>query len=516
MTIGGWDDKAADAALAAILHGVVDEPSSLSDDDLRRYLGGLARLGRRVDAVKARLAAEIAARSGRDEGHSGLAARQGYRNAETLVREVCGSSYREAAALVRVGSILASPAAAEEHGFTSLVEGVRAGRIELDAADGIVRALGAAMDGPLPTDDSSESAIRRVAPERLDPVVSTLTREAQTSHADAVVRMAKAARDTLDRGGIGSREERLRAGRYLHVGPEIDGMRRLSGLLDPESAAIVVSAVDAITAPRRGGPRFVGSAERKRASETIDDERSVGQLTLDAVVGMIRIAGDADDGRVFGANRPAVRVSITLDDLLRHIGPQNDGASSSGIAFLESSAEPMSAATARRYACDAGVLPVVFGGPSEILDVGRTRRLFTGPQRVALAERDGGCRWPGCDRPPSWTEAHHITPWLAGGRTGLDNGILLCRHHHLLLHNNGWTIARGREPGQFDLSPPGDIDPTHEPRTMPPKRRQPAPPRQRPPREQSHLPREKTQFSRERGHPPHQTQLAGKAGRVNA
>ncbi|WP_345761064.1 HNH endonuclease signature motif containing protein [Diaminobutyricibacter sp. McL0608] len=113
----------------------------------------------------------------------------------------------------------------------------------------------------------------------------------------------------------------------------------------------------------------------------------------------------------------------------------------------------------------------MFGGASEVLDVGRARRLFTGSQRVALAERDGGCRWPGCDRPPSWTEAHHIDPWAAGGRTDLDDGVLLCRHHHLLLHNNGWRVVRARDPGQFALIPPRELDAQQRPRPMPTRRR---------------------------------------------
>ena len=251
-------------------------------------------------------------------------------------------------------------------------------------------------------------------------------------------------------------------------------MRRLSGLLDPESAAVIVSAVDAVTAPRRGGPRFVDPADRTRAAEAVADIRSTEQLVLDSVVEMIRIAAVVDAGAVFGTVRPAVRVSIDYADLVRDLeraGRAEGHRSRGGVAFFETSATPVSAATARRIACDAGILPVVFGGPSEVLDVGRTRGLFTGPQRVALAERDGGCRWPGCDRPPSWTEAHHIDPWSAGGRTDLADGLLLCRHHHLLLHNNGWKVVRAAGPGQFALIPPRDIDADARPRPMPPRRR---------------------------------------------
>jgi hypothetical protein len=77
----------------------------------------------------------------------------------------------------------------------------------------------------------------------------------------------------------------------------------------------------------------------------------------------------------------------------------------------------------------------VLGGNSEILDLGRTRRLFTGPLRTALDLRDRHCRTQGCDIPAAWCEAHHQQPWTHGGRTRLEDGILLCPHHHHKAHD---------------------------------------------------------------------------------
>ena len=310
------------AAIADLLRDLVGEPSALSETELRHRLETAASLGRRIDAVKAALAAEAAARSRQHDGHGGWAAREGHRNAESLVRDICGSSYREAAALVRVGELMTSPA-----GLGPVAEGVREGRIDVDAADGIVRAL-----APVAEKADKVAFVSAAA---------TLARESESSHADAVTRMAKSVRDTLDRAGVAEREHQLREKRFLTVGPEIDGLRRLSGLLDPESAAIVISAVDAVTAPRRGGPRFVDPQQQARAHAIVDDERTHGQLVLDSVVEMIRIAGEADRGRVFGTTRPAVRVTISLDDLRDDARGMGDGA-----AHVESSAEPLSAATA--------------------------------------------------------------------------------------------------------------------------------------------------------------------------
>lgn len=255
----------AAAAIADLLCDLGHDPSAVTEAELRRRLATAAFLGRRIDAVKATLAAEAAARSRRHDGHGGWAAREGHRNAESLVREICGSSYREAAALVRVGEVLTEPA-----GLGSVADAVREGRIAVDAADGIVRALA-------PVAERAEPVAFRSAAE-------TLARESESSHADAVTRMAESVRDTLDRGGVAERERHLHEKRFLAIGPEVDGMRRLSGLLDPEYAAVVISAVDAVTAPRRGGPRFVNPQQQERARAIVDDERSHGQLALDTVI----------------------------------------------------------------------------------------------------------------------------------------------------------------------------------------------------------------------------------------
>jgi hypothetical protein len=106
---------------------------------------------------------------------------------------------------------------------------------------------------------------------------------------------------------------------------------------------------------------------------------------------------------------------------------------------------------------------VVFDSHGQPLDVGRERRLFTPRQRIALEERDGGCRWTGCERPPTWCEAHHIEHWARDhGRTDVADGVLLCKHYHLLLHDHHWGIQR-RGPGRAEywlIPPPGRPDAT--------------------------------------------------------
>ena len=103
----------------------------------------------------------------------------------------------------------------------------------------------------------------------------------------------------------------------------------------------------------------------------------------------------------------------------------------------------ISAGEARRLACGAGIIPVVLGGASEPLDVGRRRRFHSKPMRIALGVRDGGCSAVGCDRPPSMCHAHHDEPWSRGGPTDVASGRLLCTRHHTLAHDRRYQMKSG-------------------------------------------------------------------------
>ena len=129
-----------------------------------------------------------------------------------------------------------------------------------------------------------------------------------------------------------------------------------------------------------------------------------------------------------------------------------------GHGYLEGNTAPVSPETVERLICDAGTIEIRADEFDRPLDVGREQRLFNRAQRRALAARDGGCRWPGCDRPPAFTEAHHIQHWQRdNGRTDINQGILLCHAHHLLLHNQHWQIFENT--GRYWLRPPATIDP---------------------------------------------------------
>ncbi|MGK2869284.1 MAG: DUF222 domain-containing protein, partial [Mycobacterium sp.] len=119
---------------------------------------------------------------------------------------------------------------------------------------------------------------------------------------------------------------------------------------------------------------------------------------------------------------------------------------------------PISTRTADLITCDSTLTLVLVDGAGAPLDVGRSERLFTPVIRKGLAVRDGGCAHPGCGRPVSWCDAHHITPWEQGGATCLDNGVLLCRRHHTAIHHGGWQVYLGPDRHPWFIPPhkPGD------------------------------------------------------------
>lgn len=422
--------------------------ATLSDADLVRAQRSIAEVQRRVQAQAAVVAAEIAQRSRGELGHTGLAATHGRRTPEELISTLAGTSIREARTLVRAGALLPSGVtgatgrtaadAPPPATWAALIgAAVAAAAVSVEAA-GVIRSRLAQLATRLDALDLDPTARERLerglagAAERLLEVASRVTIE------QLAVRASRE-RDELDLAGIPAREEALRERRFLRVHRQLDGMTRLSGLLDPESAAIVVPILDAATSPRRGGPRFVDAEAQARAHELVRDTRSTEQLALDTLVDLVRMGARVDDGTLLGERKPAVRVLVSKSEL---DGARSAEAERNGAAYFEGQSDAVSLATAERYICATGAIPILFDDDTgRVLNLGRQQRLFSEKQRIAMAARDGGCRM--CDRPPSWAEAHHIDHWDEHlGRTDVDDGVLLCRHCHLLLHNRGWRITR--------------------------------------------------------------------------
>lgn len=200
------------------------------------------------------------------------------------------------------------------------------------------------------------------------------------------------------------------------------------------------------------------------------DRRTRAQKQLDGLITAIKAALATNTLPTTGGNRPQIIATIHYQDLFPHTAssPEPDtrprteagtgsGAGTGSLVFTG----PVAAATLRKVACDADIIPALLGTDGEILDLGRKARLFTPAQRNALTARDQGCAFPNCTIPAPWCEAHHITYWSHGGPTTTANGVLLCSHHHHLIHKEQWTITTTH--GTPAFIPPPHIDPAQKP-----------------------------------------------------
>jgi Domain of unknown function (DUF222)/HNH endonuclease len=209
--------------------------------------------------------------------------------------------------------------------------------------------------------------------------------------------------------------------RRLFVSATLDGMVRINGDLDVETGQTVVTAIRALTdAWVRSDP---------------DDRRSPAQRRADALGEVCRGYLDAPGRPSVAGERPHLNVTIDLETLEGRTGRRCE---------LDDTGR-ITAEAARRLACDASVSRVIVDAPSEPLDVGRRTPVVPASVRRALAVRDAGCRFPGCDRPHAWCDAHHLVHWADGGPTSLANLVLLCRRHHRAVHGRFTVRSVGGE-----------------------------------------------------------------------
>ena len=215
--------------------------------------------------------------------------------------------------------------------------------------------------------------------------------------------------------------------RSLTLSPGAGGMLWLRGVLDPEGGAVLRTALEPLA--RRNGK----GDDRKRDRRLADALVELGHHSLDS--GHLPQRAN---------RRTHLQVTTTLETLLQRTG--------SPAADLEFSL-PISAKAVERLACDCNVTRILLGSDSVVIDVGRSRRVVSPSQRRALNVRDKGCRFPGCDRPATWTSGHHLVHWIKGGGTDLPNLVLLCYRHHWMVHEGGWQLVK-TDDGQMLAIPP--------------------------------------------------------------
>ncbi|WP_169053965.1 HNH endonuclease signature motif containing protein [Agromyces sp. H66] len=426
------------------------EVEQMSDAGLVRVTDALARVRRDAEALLARVAAEVSTRSSRESGESSLARVQGFHNPVRMIAASTGASRSDAAKLIAVGT---ATAGRQSFGgdrlparYPHVAAALESGRIGVDAASAITGML--------------DRVRVRADPGLADTTEQVLADLAGRVPLDLLLRGVREAEARLDQDGVEPREELLRGERMLTMREDAAGMVHLRARLDPETAAPIKTAIEALVGdvlrrrergagaavPVGGGATPVGSDQ----GPVVDDPRTIPQIQADALAAIARHSLGCEQ-TLTPLAKTTVVVRLDHDTLI-------DGL---GHARIDGIDQPISAATARRMSADAELIPAVFGGDSLPLDLGRAARLFSKAQRLALAERDGGCA--SCGQNIAYVDAHHINWWERDtGPTDLSNGVMLCSFCHHGIHREGWDIHATRTDVWF--IPPPHIDPQRTPR----------------------------------------------------
>jgi Domain of unknown function (DUF222)/HNH endonuclease len=235
-------------------------------------------------------------------------------------------------------------------------------------------------------------------------------------------------RHSAERKGYEGEQADMVENRKLWISTDEVGAVWINGVFDPIGGASIRTALEPLA--RRSDKHDDRCREKRMADALVD-------LSLHAL----------DSGLIpqQGSQRTHLQVTVSLETLLGLPGAPG--------ADMEFSPMPASSTTVERLACDASVTRIVLDSRSAVIDVGRAKRTISGAARKALNVRDRGCKWPGCERPESWTSGHHIRHWTHGGTNESSNLTLLCYRHHWNVHEGGWRIVRGDD-GRILTIPP--------------------------------------------------------------
>ncbi|MFR9731656.1 DUF222 domain-containing protein [Saccharopolyspora sp. MS10] len=363
----------------------------------------------------------------------GLHRTAGARSAPAWLRELLNIGYGDARSRVVVGRVVAERVEFGGEPLPPVLPATARVFHDREASLAHAQVIEHAMD-KLP---SRIDAGQRAGVEQL------LAEEAKVLSPRELEIAAERVRYLLDQDGA-LRDERSHVEhRELHLTTDRDGRTLLKGRLDRESGAKLRAALEPLAVPRPGD-----GGER--------DRRTTAKRNADALAELVDIALSADELPRHGGQRPQLTITIGHEQLRESLAGDRLGGT------IETTGQPITAESARRIACDAELLPVLLDGESRPLDVGRARRSAPPHLRAALLARDGKCAFPACDPPTGASEAHHVRHWADGGATALDNLVMLCAHHHSVVHEQRWEVEL--EAGRPVFTPPEWVDRHRTPR----------------------------------------------------
>jgi hypothetical protein len=398
-SIGTHPVLACAARIAGDLTSIAEVPVELmSSRDKAEALRAVSATADQLEALRLRLLA----------ASDDVAAEAGARDAGAWLAHETRGDRREQQRALRLGTALVER-------WQTVAAGLAAGRVNLAQARVITHALDQLPDDvPTEVRSQAEAQLVEYAAEFGPRDLRVLGRRILDVVAPEVGEAAEAR-------ALEDEERRAAERTTLSLTPCGDGTTRLSGRIPDAAAHRLATYLDAYTSPRAASSDLLADGPGPRPARR-------GQAFCALLEHL-----DPEKLPTHGGDATTVMVTMTLDQLRRELA----------TAGLISADDPrISAGEARRLACTAGIIPVVLGGPSEVLDLGRTSRLYNRAQRKALRIRDRRCRARGCTVPAAWCEAHHLISWALGGATDLDVGVLLCSFHHHRAHDSAYDVER--------------------------------------------------------------------------
>lgn len=483
--------SSSDTATVDALISAPGNALALLEAEIPVVIAELASRRRALDAALVEVAGEVIRRDDEGSTRDELARSVGFASLAEMLQQLLGVTFAEAGALVRLAEAARGPMSLTgeqlEPAHPAVATAISAAQISLAQASAIVKGLkpanGRAGRAQL---DAAEAELvdsaRGVNPEDLAPATPELLRvqAAQwVAFLDPDGAEPLAERAARKRGfWLRERSDGTVTGRFVATPVQGDLLRKVCETLTSPRRKVYfgeaapaggadAAAVDAagLITHREDAPDYPlasrlaepacdeagpdpADIDFSHPDERIVDPRTPAQQRMDAVeMVFARFAESADAPRA-GGEAPTVVITTTTAGL-------NDQAKRpADVPHLERTGTPVPPSLVAKTLCDGFVQVALLGSNGEPLRLGRRQRLYTRAQRRALAARDGGCITPGCWKPSGMCEAHHTTPWVEGGVTNVDEGVLLCSFHHHLAHKDQLEVVRGRA-GRWRVVRPG-------------------------------------------------------------